>query len=382
MAKRLVCSLILMLLSSGVFMSQTRRENVERLHENWQIQSSAPLQATGAEISTKGFQTKGWYPATVPSTVMATLVENHVYREPFFDLNLRQIPGCTYPIGANFSNLPMPADSPFRSSWWYRTEFPLPANYAGKNIWLHFDGINFRANVWLNGQQIAKADDIAGTFRIRELNIASNAKPGTINTLAVEVFPQDINDLGWTFVDWNPMAPDKNMGLYRDVYLTTSGPVTVRYPQVVTKFDLPSLDTAHLKVNVELHNESDTAIEGTLNARFEGVQLAQPVKLEPKETRTVSFSENDHKQLKLLHPRVWWPVHLGAPNLYTLETDFVSNGVVSDRQRTRFGIREVTSEVNEQNHRVFKVNGQNILIRGGGWASDMFFAFCTGTHSC
>ncbi|PWT92826.1 MAG: glycosyl hydrolase family 2 [Blastocatellia bacterium] len=379
MSKHLAGSIVLVLFTCGLAMSQTRREPVQAgkilLHENWQVQSSASLKLTGAEISKRDFQTKGWYPATVPTTVVGTLVENRIYREPFFDLNLRQIPGCSYPIGANFSNQPMPADSPFRSSWWYRTEFHLPASYSGKNIWLHFDGINFRANIWLNGQQIANSNDIAGTFRIHELNIAASAKPGSVNTLAVEVFPQDINDLGWTFVDWNPMAPDKNMGLYREVYLTTSGPVTVRYPQVVSKFDLPSLDTAHLTVNVELHNESDKAIEGNLNARFEGVQLSQPVKLEPKESKTVTFTENDHKQLKLPHPRVWWPIHFGAQNLYTLETDFVSNGIVSDRQSTRFGIREITSEVDEQNHRVFKVNGQKILIRGGGWASDLFLRF-------
>ena len=377
--KHIVCCFVLMLISSSVILAQVRREIVPSgkllLHENWQIQSSAPLKASGEEISTKNFETRGWYPATVPSTVVGTLVENHVYSEPFFDLNLRQIPGCTYPIGANFSNLPMPADSPFRSSWWYRTEFHLPPSYAGKNIWLHFDGINFRANVWLNGKQIANANDLAGTFRIHELNIASNAKPGAINTLAVEVFAQDINDLGWTFVDWNPMAPDKNMGLYRDVYLTTSGPVSVRYPQVVSTFDLPSLETAHLTVNVELHNESDTAVEGTLNARFEGVKLAQALKLEPKETRTITFTEKDHKQLRVAHPRVWWPIHLGAQNLYTLEMDFVSSGIVSDRQSTRFGIREVSSEVDEQDHRVFKINGQKLLIRGGGWASDLFLRF-------
>jgi len=361
--------------AKGQSMRDETRNTKTFLRDGWQIQSSTPVKETGEVISSETFQPRGWYTATVPSTVVGTLVEDKVYPEPFFDQNLRQIPGCNYPIGANFSNLPMPDDSPFRSSWWYRTEFRLPASYAGKNIWLHFDGINFRANIWLNGKQIATANDIAGTFRVYELNIKDAARTGALNTLAVEVFPQQVDDLGWTFVDWNPMPPDKNMGIYRDVYITTSGSVTVRYPQVVTHFDLPSLETAHLTVNVELNNATDSPIEGTLNARFNNVQLSQKVKLDARENRSIRFTPDLYPQLNVRNPRVWWPVHLGAQNLYPLETEFVSDGKVSDRQSTRFGIREIASEMDNQNHRVFKVNGRKVLIRGGGWASDMFLRF-------
>jgi exo-1,4-beta-D-glucosaminidase len=372
-----------MLLLIGLAISvdaQMKREltSTSRLYlrDNWQIQSSEKTSAKGDAISGKSFSPNGWYRAQVPSTVVGTLVANKIYPDPTFDQNLRQIPGCSYPIGSNFSNLPMPDDSPFRSSWWYRTLFHLPATDPSKNVWLHFDGINFSANVWLNGKQIATKDDIAGTFRVYEFNITDVAKPGAINTLAVEVFPQNIDDLAWTFVDWNPMPPDKNMGIYRDVYLTTSGPVTVRYPQVVTNFDSPSLDVAHLTINAELQNITDVAIEGKLNCRFDSVHVSQTVKLEPHETRQVSFTPQQYPQLNLAKPRLWWPVHLGAQNLYTLETEFVVvNGKVSDRQNTRFGIREITSEVDAQNHRVFKVNGRNVLIRGGGWASDMLLRF-------
>ena len=125
------------------------------LRDNWKIQSTEKTVAKGDTISTKSFSPAGWYSAEVPSTVVGVLVENKIYPDPMFDQNLRQIPGCSYPVGANFSNLPMPTDSPFRSSWWYRTEFHLPAVDAGKYTSLHFDGINFRGNIWLNGKQIA-----------------------------------------------------------------------------------------------------------------------------------------------------------------------------------------------------------------------------------
>jgi exo-1,4-beta-D-glucosaminidase len=345
------------------------------LRERWQIQSSAKVVEKGDVISRASFEPRGWYPARVPSTIAGTLVDDKIYPDPFVGMNLRLMPGCNYPIGANFSLRPMPEDSPFRVSWWYRTEFEVPAGYRDQNIWLHFDGINFRANVWLNGKQISSSDKIAGTFRLYELDISRDAHAGAGNTLAVEVFPQLPDDLGWTFVDWNPMPPDKDMGIFRDVYLTRSGPVTIRFPQVVTHFDLPSLETAHLTVNGELHNATDHEIEGVLNGRIEKISFSQKIKLEPQETRSVSFTPEQFPGLHLRQPRIWWPVHFGAQNLYDLQMEFIAAGKESDRQTARFGIREITSQLDNQNRIVFKVNGRNILIRGGGWASDMFLRF-------
>jgi exo-1,4-beta-D-glucosaminidase len=373
---RLLLSTSVILLTVVVVFAQARRESASSnklfLREGWHIQSSAKVAEKGDTLSRREASTKDWYQASVPSTVVGTLVDNKVYVEPFSGMNLRTMPGCRYPIGANFSNLPMPDDSPFLVSWWYRKEFSLPASYQGQNIWLHFAGINFRANVWLNGQQLANSNQIAGTFRTYELNIKDAAHAGGINTLAVEVFPQQPDDLAWTWVDWNPMPPDKNMGIFREVFITTSGPVTLRYPQVVTHFASPSLDTAQLTVNAELNNATDKEVAGTLQGSIEGIRFSQKVRLSAKETKSLSFTPDQFPQLNISRPRLWWPVHLGPQNLYTLHLEFVKDGQVSDRHSTRFGIREITSELDSRNHRVFKVNGRNVLIRGGGWASDMF----------
>jgi exo-1,4-beta-D-glucosaminidase len=346
------------------------------LQKGWTIQSSALIKEKGDALSQNTFRTtEKWYPAVVPSTVVGTLVEDKIYPDPFFGMNLRQIPGCKYPIGENFSNLPMPEDSPFRNSWWYRTQFSLPASDRGHEIWLYFEGINFRANIWLNGQRIAGSDEIAGTFRVHELNISDVARIGGVNTLAVEVFPAQVDDLAWTWVDWNPTPPDKNMGIFRDVYITTSGPVTLRYPQVITHVDLPSIETAHLTVNAEAHNASDREIEGTLSGRIDGMRFSQSVKLGPRETASITFTPYEFPQLNIEHPRVWWPLHHGQQNLYNLEMEFETQGRISDRQNTRFGIREITSILDDQKRRLFRVNGKDILIRGGGWASDVFLRF-------
>lgn len=345
------------------------------LKQGWRIQSSASLKEGGEALSTAGYKAAGWDGATVPSTVVGALVEDKVFPDPFYGMNLRLMPGCSYPIGHNFANLPMPDDSPYNKSWWYRTEFQIPAVERGRRLWLHFDGINYSANVWLNGRKIADVGEVAGAFRRYEFDVTDAARTGGVNALAVEVFAPKPDDLALTWVDWNPTPPDKMMGLWHDVYLTTSGPVSLRFPQVVTKLDQPTLAAAHLTVNAELHNATNSVVEGTLKGSIEKIQFSKSVRLEPNETKIVSFTPEEFQQLNLSNPRLWWPANLGEPNLYELAVRFETGGRVSDSQTSRFGIREVTSEVDDKGQRVFKVNGQRVLIRGGGWASDMFLRF-------
>ena len=341
------------------------------LRDGWAIQSSAKVTAKGEELSRQTFVPQDWYSTQAPSTVLAALVENKVYPDPFFGMNLRLIPGTNYKIGENFSNQPMPEDSPFRVPWWYRNQFRVPASYKGKTVWLRFDGINFRANIWLNGREIAASDRVAGTWRLFDFNVTGIALPGEVNTLAVEVFSPQPNDLAFTWVDWNPMPPDKDMGIWRSVYITASGPVALRHPQVITRLDLPSLETAHLTLTAELLNVSDRAVQGNLKAKIGGIETGQRVDLAAKESKLVTLAPENFAQLNIAHPRLWWPAPLGPQDLYDLHVEFESGGEVSDEQDVRFGIREVTSELGQQDQRIFKINGRNILIRGAGWAPDM-----------
>ena len=190
--------------------------------------------------------------------------------------------------------------------------------------------------------------------------------------LAVEVFPPEVNSLAITWVDWNPMPPDKNMGLWRDVYVTTTGPVALRYPQVLTKVDLPSLDQVHLIVSAELENSGDKPLKATLKGGIETIRFERTVELAAHERRRVEFTPDQFPQLNLSQPRLWWPVHVGPQNLYDLNLEVSVDGTTSDQDLIRFGIREATSELNDKGYRVFKINGRPILVRGGGWATDMF----------
>src|SRR5262245_23013319 len=341
------------------------------LNTPWALQSSAKVARGGEALSQPGFETQGWHAAAVPNTVVGALVEDGTYPDPYFGMNLRSIPGTTYPIGERFTLLPMPTDSPFKPSWWYRTEFELPAGLADENIELHFDGINYRANIWVNGSRIASADEVAGAFRRYEFDVSRLARAGRRNAVAVEVLAPEPGDLAFMWVDWNPTPADKNMGLWGDVYLTHSGPIALRNPHVLTNLDLPSLDAAQLTVTAELRNTTDRPVSGIVRGAIEAIQFSRRVELGAREQTTVRFTSEEAPQLRLAKPRVWWPYRMGPQSLYTLVLDVDVDGATSDRQEVRFGIQRISSELTDKGHRLFMVNGKPLLIRGGGWASDM-----------
>lgn len=365
-------ALFLVTITSTTVLSGTVDAPELKLHGGWQIQSSASVKAEDAAISLPGFQTEGWRDATVPSTVLAVQVANGEYPDPYFGMNLRQLPGMTYPIGLNsFNRYPMSKDSPYAVPWWYRTEFQLPLSYKGKNVWLHFQGINNRANLWLNGHKFADATQVAGAYRTYEFNVTALIKPNQTNVLAVEVFAPTPDDLAVNWVDWNPTPPDKNMGLWGDVFLSASGPVSLRYPAVTTHFPDSSLTQADLTLRAELQNATAEVVDGILIASFDGVQVEQKIQLQPNEKHSAVFSPEQYSQLRIKDPKVWWPAEMGTPNLHLLSLRFLVHGETSDEGRIHFGIREVTSELTPSDHRLFRINGKPILIRGGAWTHDM-----------
>jgi exo-1,4-beta-D-glucosaminidase len=323
------------------------------LHDGWAIQASAKATGTGKEISTRGYATTDWVPVTVPTTVFAGLLANHLYPDPY--------------IGDNLATTPPLPDG----SWWYRTEFTLPPDYAGQAAWLDLDGINFKANVWLNGQRIASADDVMGTFTAYEWNVTGVARPGESNALAIEIFPANLDtDLTLTWLDWNPGPPDRDMGIWRDVYVKKSGLVALRDAHVVSKVD-PSLAAAHLTVKAEARNLTAQALHATVKAVIDAIEVSQEIDLAPLEKKAITFEASKYPALDLQHPKLWWPSAMGAPDQYTAALRAEVGGVVSDKEAVRFGIRDVTFDLTSDGYRVFRINGKRLLIRGGGWASDM-----------
>ncbi len=347
------------------------------LETGWRMQSSAELSAKGEALSLPEYDDADWYETSVPKTVLAGLVDNGVYPDPYYGENLKSIPG--YQDGLW---LIQKEDSPFRSSWWYRVDFNLPEKGADRCYTLHFEGINYEANIWLNGRQIADHKDVVGMFRRFEFHVNDALVFGGANALAVEIIPPGLMPAlehrtkqveattGWD--DHNPQPPDMNMGLWQPVYLYEQGPISIRHPYVETELSLPGLEQARLRVSAWLRNNTDAPVVGVLSGTIEDRAFSQPVALEANETREFFFEPDAFASLVVDAPRVWWPHPVGAQELYALELTAAVGDVVSDTAETNFGIRDAATYINEDDWRGYQINGRNILIRGGAWmTSDM-----------
>ena len=344
---------------------------------NWRIETSArlPPSTTGKVISSPSFDASSWLPTSMPSTVMATLVANGVYDDPFYSIRLADIP-----------------KEQFSVSWWFRTTFDLPNNdplAAIQTALLRFQGLNYRANIWFNGVQIASERHTAGAFVYFDYDITRLLRAAN-NCLAVELFepvdtwyPYNNNttDLAISFVDWAPWVPDSSMGLWRNVELMTlPSSVSLDYPLVDTQLSWSSpTPTAHLTVMVQVTNHASTPVLGTVYGSINGIgNFSQTVTLKPYQVTQVLFRNSSFSVLNVAKPQLWWPWQMGSPSLHNLTLAFgthdVSSGAtrILDTLTTRFGIRQMSSELDAQQNRLYSVNGQRILIRGAGWAPDLF----------
>ncbi len=356
MKRFLKVSAILVLTTWAAFANAAQRKHAAAISDNWEIQSSAIAKESGEVISSPSFLCKGWYPASVPSTVLGTLVADGVFKDPFRGRNLDRIP-----------------DSLFTVPWWYRTTFELPViTPEFDNVALKFLGINYRADVWLNGHLIAASDSTLGGFRQFEFDVTRYVIFGGTNVLAVKIYKPGPGALTLGFVDWSPEPPDRDMGLWRPVELHITGDVALHDPFVASEVDTVTLKKAELTVSAEVSNNAPRSVIGTLQGTIGNISFSQIVKLRPREKKIVAFTPKEFHQLIIENPRLWWTHDFGKPNLYSLHLEFRSGGLVTDSKEVTFGIRQINDYINSKGFRGYKLNGKKILIRGGGWADQIF----------
>lgn len=377
------------------------------LTDDWMLKSCWKLVPDGAAVSAPGFETKGWHPTRVPATVYSALVKNGVYPDIRIGLNSFRVPDASDDFNrehdlAQYSHLP-DKRNPWKDPYWYRTEFTLPAAARGRHVWLNFDGIHYRADVWLNGRQVADAAHLAGSFSRYRLNATPHVDFENRNALAVRIHPMDhagtpdtqlvpfgknrnyrkdsMQDVGLVMFigyDCMPTVPDRNMGLWQRVFLDFSGPVEIRDPFVTTRLPGPQTAPAELTVSVSLSNAGDSAQEGVLRGRVveTGGTFEKRVRLAPGETRQIEFLPGEHPGLTVEKPRLWWPRNYGPQNLYHLALAFETDGQLSDRRRISFGIRQIGREMHERDgaHGLrLLVNGERVFCRGGYIQPEIIF---------
>ncbi|WP_405885048.1 exo-beta-D-glucosaminidase [Streptomyces sp. NBC_01136] len=318
------------------------------------IQSTAKVTDPAADVSSPGYATSDWYPAGSRSTVLAALLADGAYADPFYSTNLRKIPKADFGV-----------------PWWYRSDFTVAD--TSERSYLDFSGVISAADVYVNGKQVADATDVAGAYTHHELDITSLVRAGT-NTVAFRIQPNNPNKsltMGW--IDWLQPPPDQNMGIVRDVLVRRGGPVALRDAHVVTELAVPSLASADLTVKARARNDSSAAVTATVSGSIgSGTSFSKTVSLAAHETKTVTFTPADSLGLHLDAPKVWWPAGMGGQPLYGLDLTASVAGSASDTAHEDFGIRDVKAPLNSDGARQYSVNGRKLLIKGGGWSPDEF----------
>ena len=355
----------------------------------WKMMKAGDTTDPGEKISSSDYPTEKWLPAIVPGTVLNSLVYNQKYPEPYYGVNnkieSKLIPDISQ-VGRDFY------------TYWFRTEFAVPQSFKGKNVWLQLDGINYRAEVWVNGNLLST---INGMFIQDYINVTDFVKIGKNNALAVKVYPVDVPGstkpkswgaagefhnggngniglnttmlmtVGWDFTFMDGIRA-RNTGIWKNISIYATGKVALRHPFIKSELRKPDYGQARETVSVEVINSS-TSNSG-INCKVKGEIVGENISFEKSfrvirgEQKLVTFSPEEFPQLVMNSPRLWWPVNKGPQNLYDLKLTVSVDGVICDSVKTRFGIREITSDTKTPDKsRVFYVNGKRLFIRGTNW---------------
>jgi len=345
------------------------------LNEGWDITNSARVKDPIDVHSLPGYDAKDWNHCDIPQTAFASEVSAGRVKDPFFADNLLRCEGTVYKTKPLFCNEEMPESSPYRNPWYFRKEFFLDGVPPHRKMWLCFDGINYSANLWINGKLFKTKDEFKGTFRRFCFDVTDVVKVSQRNVIELEVFPPSPTDLSISWADWNPYPPDKNMGIWQDVYLLVTGDIKVDSPCVQSRVNTGD-DLAYLTIRVYVSNSSPMERSVNLLCRLEGdgrvIDVEKTFTLRGMERREVVLTPDEYPQLRLKHPRLWWPHDYGEPFLYTLSVFALSEGETSDAERINFGVCETTSLMNDEGSLLIKINGRPILVVGGGFAPDLF----------
>jgi|WetSurMetagenome_2_1015567.scaffolds.fasta_scaffold00403_3 mannosylglycoprotein endo-beta-mannosidase len=346
------------------------------LHDNWKAKRATDILTDGTEITAAGYKPEGWMDAVVPGTILTTLLHNNQIPDPFFGMNNNLIPDV-YNTGRDYY------------TYWFYNEFETPVIKDGQEVWLNFRGINYFADVFLNGRRV-NTKTHQGMYLREKYLVTPYLNKGKPNRLAVWVAPPDpVGNAsagqggdgtigrnitmqctaGW---DWICPIRDRNTGIWDQVCFEITGSVDIRNPYIETR--VPGIrvpgkkqEPAYIKTSVELKNTSPVIVQGTLKTEVKGQVINVKVILNPLEEKVIQVPE-----FKVENPLLWWPNGMGDQPLYQMKIDFIGQNINMDSELVSFGIRETGNYFDEKlKARVFTVNGQKVFIKGGNWiASD------------
>jgi len=372
--KRIYPFLILLVIIPFQLLSQPF---IHPINNNWKAKRASDVLIDGNQLTSMQFNPEGWIEAVVPGTVLTTLLHNKLVPDPFFGLNNNLIPDI-YDTGRDYY------------TWWFYNEFEIPEVRDGQEVWLNFRGINYFADIFLNGKRVNTRTH-RGMFLREKYLVTQYLNKGKPNRLAVWVAPPDPAGnaaagqggdgtigrnvamqftAGW---DWICPVRDRNTGIWDQVNIEITGAVDIRNPLIETKVPGTRIPgdkqaPAFVRTAVELKNASSRIVNGILRLEFDQQKVSINAILEPDEEKVFSFPE-----IKVEDPKLWWPNGMGDQPLYRMKIDFVEHDETKgDSETVTFGIRETSNNFDKEiTAQVFSVNGQKVFIKGGNWiASD------------
>ena len=338
----------------------------------WKVQRAGynGAEDRGEALSTAGFRDANWVAASVPGTVLTSYLNAEAIPDPNFGQNQLHV-----------------SDSFFYSDFWYRTEFTAPAAKPGKAMMLDLGGINWKADLYLNGAKLGRVD---GGFMRGQFDVTGKLVAGKPNALAILIHKNDTPgsckqktlekasknggalgadnptyhaSVGW---DWIPTIRGRNIGIWAEINLVPTGMVTLE--DLLVSCVLPLPDTTHADVTLECLavNHGDGQFKGTLRGKFGAAEFTQPVSVPGKGKQTIKLSPQTHQQLRIADPELWWPAGYGEPHLYDVQLTLESGSGIEARTAYKAGIRQITSDENGGDLHLF-INGRRLIAKGGSW---------------
>ncbi|MET0636902.1 MAG: discoidin domain-containing protein [Chitinophagaceae bacterium] len=364
-------SLIVLLISFSFNPSLFAQSNPFPLNSSkeqvWKVKAQSDVANRADEISTGSFQTENWVQAIVPGTVFASYVAAGLEKDPNLGDNIYKVDKSKY--DRNF---------------WYRTEFLIPVSYTNGKIWLNFQGVNRKADIYLNSVRIGTLD---GFMQRGQFDISGLVNRKNKNVLAVLIYmpktplanvgsPNYVSSAGW---DWMPYVPGLNTGITDKVFLTNTGDITMRDPWVRT--NLVTNGRADLTVSAELTNNSGKPVQAVLKGIINpgNIEFTQKVTIGANATENIVIDYKRFPQLVIHSPVLWWPNGYGNPDLYSCGISVLSDDQVSDQKKLQFGIKKYSYDTTGNVLHV-SINGTRLFLKGGNWGMSEYMLRCRGAE--
>ncbi len=310
------------------------------LNGNWKFNWVKQPSERPVDFYKTNYDVSSWKEIPVPANW-----EMHGYGTPIYT-------NITYPFKNNppfiepqkgFTNEKEP--NPVGS---YRRNFNLPADWDGKEVFLHFNGVYSGFYVWINGKKVGYSQ---GANNVSEFNITDYVKPGD-NMIAVEVYR-------WTDGSY---IEDQDMfrmsGIHRDVYVYATPKVHVRDYWLQSEFQGTDFSSAifKTKVSVKNYDKNNKAVH-TVKISLQdatGKEVAaiqQAIAFEKGQELTYDL------QTTVNHPLLW---SAEQPNLYSAIVTLTDNtGKVTEAMSSKFGFRKIEIK----NKRVY-INNEQVFFKG------------------